>query len=369
MNFDYSEDEVAIKDQARRYLAEHAPLSLCRDMLDGKGGDRAAKLWAGVSELGWPGVAVAEADGGVGMGQVALCALAEEVGRAGAPVPLLPSIYLAAQALTRFGDPAQKSRWLPSIACGSMVATAFIETDRAQAPRLSVAGGRLTGRAAPVGEGMAAGIAIVEAASEQGRGLYLVDLTGPGVARGGLRTIDDSRPQGELRFEAASAERLPNTTGLSAEWLLDAAAVLVAFEQLGGAEACLEMARAYVLERRSFGRVVGSYQAVKHQLAEMYVAKELARSNAYYAAWALAEDAPALKMAASVARVSATQAYELAAAENIQLHGGIGYTWEADPQLHYRRSRLLAQILGPIAHWQDRLVAALAEREEGGDGF
>jgi acyl-CoA dehydrogenase len=280
-------------------------------------------------------------------------------------VPLLPSIYLAAQALSRFGDLAQKSRWLPAIAAGSVVATAFIETDRARAPCLRVAGGRLTGRAAPVGAGIAAGVAIVEAASEQDRGVYLVDLTGAGVRRRLLRTIDDSRPQAELVFEAAPAEHLPDSTALSAEWLLDAAAVLVAFEQLGGAEACLEMARGYVLERRSFGRVVGSYQAVKHQLAEIYVAKELARSNAYYAAWALAKEAPALKLAASVARVSATQAYELAAAENIQLHGGIGYSWEADPQLHYRRSRLLAQILGPIAHWQDRLVAALGEREEG----
>lgn len=365
MNFDYSEDEVAIKDQARRFLAAHAPLSLSRDMLDGKAGGRAASLWTSVCELGWPGVAIAEGDGGVGMGHVALCALAEEVGRAAAPLPLLPSIYLAAQALSRFGDTTQKARWLPLIADGSLIATAFLETDRTRPSRLRIAGGRLNGHATPVGEAMVAGVAIVEAQGETGVGLYLVDLTAPGVRRCGLRTIDDSRPHGELHFEGAPAGLLPGTAGRSAEWLLDAAAVLVAFEQLGGAEACLEMARRYVLERRSFGRVVGSYQAVKHQLAEIYVANELARSNAYYAAWALAQDAPVLKLAASVARVSATEAYELAAQENIQLHGGIGYTWEADPQLHYRRSRLLAQILGAVGHWQNRLVAALDERETG----
>jgi acyl-CoA dehydrogenase len=203
-------------------------------------------------------MAISEADGGVGMGAVALCGLAEEVGRAAAPLPLLPSIYLAAQALARFGDAGQKAKFLPSIADGSLMATAFLETDRARAPRLGVAGGHLTGQAAPVGEGLAAGVAIVEAQGEDGAGLYLVDLTVPGVQRTGLRTIDDSRPHAAVRFETVPAARLPNTSAASAEWLLDAAAVLVAFEQLGGAEACLEMARGFVLERRSFGRVVGS---------------------------------------------------------------------------------------------------------------
>jgi alkylation response protein AidB-like acyl-CoA dehydrogenase len=359
VNFDYAEDEQAIRDQARRFLAAHAPLSLCREMLDGKGQEKAASLWSSVAEQGWPGVAIAEADGGVGMGLVALCALAEEVGRAAAPVPLLPTSYLAARALGRFGSAAQKAALLPKIAAGTMIATGSVGTT----PCMVSADGRVTGRVSPVAEGLSAGIAIIEATGEGARGLYVIDLAAPGVTRMRLRTIDDSRPHAALRFDAVPAAHLPGSGPDGAEWLLLGAAVLVAFEQLGGAEACLQMARSFVLERRSFGRVVGSYQAVKHQLAEIYVAIELARSNAYYAAWALAEEAPQLALAASVARVSATDAYELASRENIQLHGGIGYSWEADPHLHYRRSRMLAQILGPVAQWQDRLVAALDHQE------
>jgi alkylation response protein AidB-like acyl-CoA dehydrogenase len=359
VNFDYAEDEQAIRDQARRFLASHAPLSLCREMLDGRGHDKVAALWSAVAEQGWPGVAIAEADGGVGMGLVALCALAEEVGRAAAPLPLLPTAYLAARALGRFGSPAQKAALLPAIAAGAMIATGFV----GNAPCLLVADGKLTGQIAPVAEGLSASIAIFEAAGDGRLGLYVVDLAAAGVTRTKLRTIDDSRPHAALRFEAVPAALLPGSGPNSADWLLQGAAVLVAFEQLGGAEACLQMARSFVLERRSFGRVVGSYQAVKHQLAEIYVAIELARSNAYYAAWALAEDAPQLSLAASVARVSATEAYELASRENIQLHGGIGYSWEADPHLHYRRSRMLAQVLGTAARWQERLVTALDHQE------
>jgi acyl-CoA dehydrogenase len=146
---------------------------------------------------------------------------------------------------------------------------------------------------------------------------------------------------------------------IDADRILARAAVLVAFEQIGGADACLDMALGYVRERRTFGRVIGSYQAVKHRLADIYVANQLARSNAYYAAWALAAEAPELPLAAATARVSATAAYELAARENIQLHGGIGFTWEADCHLHYRRSRMLAQIIEPIDAWNRRLAAAL----------
>ena len=144
---------------------------------------------------------------------------------------------------------------------------------------------------------------------------------------------------------------------------------MVAFEQLGGADACLQMTLNYVQQRRTFARLIGSYQAVKHRLADVYVANELARSNAYYAAWALERDAPELALAAATARVSATEAYELASENNIQLHGGIGFTWEADPHLHYRRSRLLAQTLGPLGVWQDRLIKALDQPEKTHSGL
>ncbi|WP_198351074.1 acyl-CoA dehydrogenase family protein [Flavisphingomonas formosensis] len=348
MNFDYSEEECALAEQARRLLAERAPPSLIRALLEGEGRDRAAALWTEVSALGWPAIAIPEAHGGLGFGHVALCALAEEVGRAMAPLPMLPSIYLAAEAIATGGSEAQKARWLPRIALGEIVGTAIVGASVSA----TATGNRLTLPATLAPFGAEASIAVVAGRD----GAWIVDLGQAGVVRTAVRTIDQSLPCATIAFDRVETEPLQM---IDAERILARAAVLVAFEQLGGADACLDMALGYVRERRTFGRVVGSYQAVKHRLADIYVANQLARSNAYYAAWALSADAPELALAAATARVSATAAYELAARENIQLHGGIGFTWEADCHLHYRRSRVLAQILEPVETWHRRLAAAL----------
>ncbi len=144
--------------------------------------------------------------------------------------------------------------------------------------------------------------------------------------------------------------------------MLDRAAILFAFEQVGGADACLQMARDYALERFAFGRPIGSFQAIKHKLADMYVALELARSNAYYGAWALGADATDLALAAATARVSATEAFHLASKENIQTHGGIGFTWAVDCHLFYRRSKQLGLAIGSPPFWKERLVDLLETR-------
>lgn len=355
MNFAYTEEETALGEQARRLLADRVPAALVRAMLEGERADEAMALWREVAELGWPAIAIDEKDGGIGFGRVALCVLAEEIGRALAPLPLLPSIYIAADAIGIAGSAEQRAGWLPRLASGAVVGTTALDPI---APAARLVDGRLHGSVAPVPYAMEAAVAIVSARDGEGTGLFLVDLAQAEVGRTALRTIDDSRPQGRLVFSGAVAERLGDGR-LTVERLLSRAAVPVAFEQVGGADACLEMALAFVRERKSFGRLVGSYQAVKHRLADIYVANEIARSNAYYAAWALAADAPELPLAAATARVSATEAYEFAAAETLQLHGGIGFTWEADCHLHYRRSRVLAQALEPIAWWQDRLAHAL----------
>jgi len=138
--------------------------------------------------------------------------------------------------------------------------------------------------------------------------------------------------------------------------------VLVAFEQIGGAAACLAMATEYAKQRHAFGRPIGSFQAIKHKLADVYIAAELARSNAYYGAWALSRDAAELPLAAAAARVSASDAFWMAARENIQTHGGMGFTWAADCHLFYRRAKLLALALGSAPHWKDRLVGELERR-------
>jgi acyl-CoA dehydrogenase len=368
MNFDYSPEERALAEQARRFLSESAPLSLLRDMLEGRGSERATALWSAASELGLAAIAIPEEYGGAEMGYTALCALAEEVGRAAAPLPLLPSRYLAAEALLHGGTDAQKRRWLPGLARGELIGTALVGPDPVGA---IYAAGKISGVVQPVAHGMEAAVLVVSAQDgDASSPLYLVDLEQPGVQRTALKTIDDSRPHARLQLNAALAEPLGDPGRPEAiDRLLTRAAVLVAFEQLGGADACLQMTLNYVQQRRTFARLIGSYQAVKHRLADVYVANELARSNAYYAAWALERDAPELALAAATARVSATEAYELASENNIQLHGGIGFTWEADPHLHYRRSRLLAQTLGPLGVWQDRLIKALDQPEKTHSGL
>jgi len=186
-------------------------------------------------------------------------------------------------------------------------------------------------------------------------------MKGPGVTRAAVATVDPTRSHARIALDGAPGELL-GAAGQGwalAERLLDRAAVLVAFEQIGGAQASLEMAREYALGRFAFGRQIASFQAIKHKLADMYVGVELARSNAYYGAWALTKDAPELPVAAAAARVAASEAYYQAAKENIQIHGGMGFTWEFDCHLHYRRAKLTGLMLGSARRWKDLLVARL----------
>jgi acyl-CoA dehydrogenase len=266
------------------------------------------------------------------------------------------------------GSEAQKSAWLPRLASGEAVGTLGLAEGpgRADPRRLRTAfrNGTLSGEKLPVPDGDAADIALVVAQGERGLVLALVDLKGAGVTRAPVDTIDPSRSHARIVFDNAPAEALGalGTPG-DGEALLrrveDRAAVLIAFEQVGGAQRSLEMARDYALERYAFGRPIGSFQAIKHKLADVYVATELARSNAYYGAWALATDAAELPIAAATARVSASEAYFLAARENIQVHGGMGYTWEFDCHLYYRRAKLLSLALGSTRLWRDRLITHL----------
>ena len=211
-----------------------------------------------------------------------------------------------------------------------------------------------------------ANVAIVAARVDDGGdlSLFLVDLSVSGVARATLPTVDPTRSHARLVFDGAPAEPLGAAGAGDAllERLLDRAAVLVAFEQVGGAQAALDMAREYAMGRFAFGRPIASFQAIKHKLVDMYVATELARSNAYYAAWALSTGAAELPVAAAAARVSATEAFWLSAKENIQTHGGMGFTWEFDCHLYYRRAKLLALQLGSARRWKHALISRLAER-------
>lgn len=218
----------------------------------------------------------------------------------------------------------------------------------------------LSGDKWPVPDGSIADLGLVVARDEVGSiRLCIVDLSGPGVTRTTLQTLDPSRDMAQVRLDSAPAQCLGDrpVPWCEVEQLLDRAAVPLAFEQLGGASACLEMATAYAKERHAFGRPIGSFQAIKHKLADMFVANELARSNAYYGAWALATNAVELPLAASAARISAIKAFEYASRENIQTHGGMGFTWDMDCHLFYRRAKLLSSAIGSSSYWQERLVS------------
>jgi acyl-CoA dehydrogenase len=372
VNFDFSDDLKQLREEARRFLSEHKALASARRVLEsGEPYDQA--LWKEMAAMGWTGAAIPEEFGGAGLGHLGLCVLAEELGSSLAPVPFSSSAYLAAEAILLAGSTAQKERYLPTLASGQAIGTfALAEGPGAvDAKRLaaSVSNGRLSGTKQPVPDGGIADIAVVAAQGGDRRlSLFIVDLTDTGVARNRIDTIDPSRAHACFVFSGAAAEPL----GAAGEGehltrqIFDRAAVLFAFEQVGGAQASLDMAKAYALERYAFGRPIGSFQAIKHKLADVYVAIELARSNAYYGAWALSQGAPELPVAAAAARVAASEAFYLAAKENIQTHGGMGYTWAFDCHLYYRRAKLLSLALGSTRQWKDRLIAELETSNAGG---
>lgn len=363
MQFEFNEQQAEFRAEARRFLAAECPPAAVRAAMEGGGFDR--KLWQGVAEMGFLGIAIPEAHGGLGLGYLELCAVAEEFGRAIAPLPILSSVYLATEAIVSFGSAGQQAAWLPRLAAGASIgclATAEGERLNEGTVRASFAGGRLEGVKAPVLDGDIADIAIVLAREGDATSLVLVDLAQDGVTRTLLDTIDPSRGHAELTFAGATAERLGERGEgwAMVQTLFDRAAVLVAFEQVGGANRALEMGRDYALERMAFGRQIGSFQAIKHMLADMYVSATLARSNAYYGAWALSTGAAELPQAAATARVSATNAFRHCAKNNIQVHGGMGFTWQMDCHLYYRRAQQLALAIGSQPDWEEKLVSRLA---------
>lgn len=367
MNFDFTDEQRELRDQAARMLSEHCDLRAVRVILEGDASyDR--DLWRRMGELGWMGAAIPEAYGGVGLGHVELAVIAEQLGRHVAPAPFSSTVYLVAEALMAAGSEAQKQAWLPRIAAGEVVgAFAVSEGPRLTTPanlRAEAIDGRLSGTKSPIADGDVADVAVVLAKDGPEASLFLVDLSSDGVARSPATTFDPTRSHGEIVFDGAAAERLgPAGEGWAlVDSVLSRAAALMAFEQIGGAQAALEMAKDYAMDRYAFGRPIASFQAIKHKLANVYIETELARSNAYYGAWALANDAPDFPVAAAAARVAASQAYELASQENIQTHGGMGFTWEFDCHLHYRRAKLLSLQLGATRTWKNRLIDALEAR-------
>jgi len=360
MTFTFTEEQEELRRMVRRFLEHTSPPSEGRRLMETAGGYDPA-VWARMaSELGLQGLTIPERYGGAGFGPVERLIVLEEMGRVLLCAPYLSSAVLAVDALRASGDEPALRALLPGIADGSTIATLAVseEDGRWTAEGRQARAGRsgttyvLDCRKSFVLDGGIASLILVVAQAGEGPTLFAVDGREPGLSRRPLQTLDMTRKLATLDFDGVPA-RLVGTEGAAADILdrtTQLAIVALAAEQVGGAQRCLDMSVEYAKLRVQFGRPIGSFQAIKHKCAEMLLEVESARSAAYYAAWAAADGARDLPLVASLAKASCSEAYSHVAAENIQIHGGIGFTWEHDAHLYYRRAKSSEVLLGSPTH-------------------
>jgi alkylation response protein AidB-like acyl-CoA dehydrogenase len=354
-DFGRSPEQELLRDTVRDYLAERVPeAEVRRLMATGEGIDRAA--WHRVAgEQLLPGLAIPQRFGGAGFGFGETAIVIEELGRALAFPSYLPSVVLAANALLHSGDEAACEAWLPGIADGTTLAT--LATGPGVRAVAEDSGWRLTGEVPFVLDGHVADLILVLAQTPEGPALFGCLPGAPGLTRTVLSTVDQTRPQARIGF-AGTPGQLVGNLGAGAELaglVLDLGAAALAAEQVGGAARALEMAVEHARTRRQFGRPIGSFQAVKHKCAEMLVELESARSAAYYAVWAAGALDPGLPLAASIAQAACSEAFSRIAAENIQVLGGMGFTWEHPAHLYFRRARSSEVLFGDAVQHRARL--------------
>jgi len=334
MDFGLSDDQREIQRTARELLADRAKPERVREHAEAGTTDEA--LWGELRELGWPGIAVAEEHGGQGLGQVELSILCEELGRSLAPVPFLPSA-MAATVIQQDGSPEQRERWLPGLASGETVGA--LGELRDGVAELVIGGGE-------------AGVFVLIEEDGGGR------IVGAGEAEvTPVQSVDPTRSTARV---ASSAGESVGDGGACPG--LGRALVSVSSELVGVCDRALEMTVDYVKDRKQFGVPVASYQAVSHRCAQMLLETEKARSTAAFAAWSADAEPESLAEAAAMAKASASSAGREVTASAIQMHGGIGFTWEADVHWLYKRAQLDAALLGGAKRHRARLAAILADR-------
>ncbi|EIT70825.1 acyl-CoA dehydrogenase family protein [Hydrocarboniphaga effusa] len=362
MHLAFSAEIDAIREEFRTVLASSDARSGLHQIE--RGHERDLELWNRLAQTGWLAAGVGENFGGSELGDLALCVLAEECGRALAAIPFSASSCGFASALSLCDAPEAQATWLPKIAEGSATGLLLLTQDWQQAPRLSSGTAELSGSTRPLLDAASANVAITLVGEGNEAHLLLVEL--PVATRIGNpeTTLDLLHPAGTFTLANAPATSLASGAQAQALWqrMLDRFAIFTAFEQLGGAQAALEMARDYSRTRYAFGRAIGSFQALKHSMADMLASLEVARSNGYFAAAALASDESRVAEAAAVARISASDAFRLCAKQCLQIHGGIGVTWESDAHLYYRRAQSLANSPGSQVFWKERLVSLLVRQ-------
>jgi alkylation response protein AidB-like acyl-CoA dehydrogenase len=369
MNLGVSTEQRELRESVRRFLAERAPLTRVRELMDATVGTD-PDVWRQASaQLGLPGIAVPEEYGGAGFSFAEQAIVLEELGAALFAGPYLASAVLAATALLASDDEEAKKDLLPGIAAGETVATlAFTEDDGSWDPastRLAAAqdgtGWRLDGHKSFVLDGHAADLILTVATTDRGLSLFAAASTADGLTRRALPTLDQTRKLARLTFNDAPA-RLVGEQGAARAVLdrtLDVAAVALAAEQLGGAQRALDMAVEYAKVRQQFGRPIGSFQAIKHRCADLLLEVESLRSAVGYAAAAVAAGSTEVPVLASMLKAYASEVYSHVAGENIQIHGGIGFTWEHDAHLYLKRAKASELFLGDASYHRARLATRI----------
>ena len=359
LDFALSDDQEALRAGARELLDDLGSTTRLRAVVEAGGGID-AELWNAMLEQGWAGVAVPEDRGGLGLGPVEVAVLLEEIGRHAAATPIAPTV-LALGALVDAGQ----DEWVASLLGGAHACVAWSRRRDAVRAEPAGAGWRLRGRPDPVLYAPSAPLAIVVAAAGEGDAVFAVELDD--LHRGPAEpAMDRTRELGWLRLDDVPATRLE---GVTAESMLDRGATYAAAEMLGGADRVLAMAVDYAKERVQFGRPIGSFQAVKHRCADMLVDVEGMRSSVYWAAWCLGADDRDRSVAASTAKIWCSDASKRVMASGLQVHGGIGFTWEHDLHLYLKRAQLDQVTFGDAAFHRERLAALLRPRVEAGESI
>ncbi len=374
MRFAFTEEQEELRKTARTFLAAcSSPARVRTAMQSERGYD--PEVWRRIGgELGWTSILIPEAYGGAGLTYVELIGLLEEMGAVLLCAPFFSSVCLAGNALLIGGTDEQKHRYLPGIAAGETIATLACSGPKGRwnADGIEAVATRdgshfiLNGIETFVLDGLVADVLVIAARCAGSRGtegvsLFAVTADTAGVERRLLPTMDQTRKQAEITLHDV---RVPGAALLGTEgdgWRIlsqtfDRAAIALSAEQVGGAQRCLDMSVEYAKQRVQFGRPIGSFQAIKHKCADMFLRVESARSASYYAGWAAATNDPELPVLASLAKAYCSDAYFHCAAESVQIHGGVGFTWEYDVHLHFKRAKSSESLLGDAAYHRE-LVA------------
>jgi alkylation response protein AidB-like acyl-CoA dehydrogenase len=378
MEFGFTAEQEALRSSAREFLEERSTTAVFRTVMASRSGFD-ENLWKQMAELGWMATAIAEEDGGLGLSLIELAILAEEMGRAILPAPFYSSIGLAAPLVAAAAEGARRKELLGGLASGELRATvALCEREgrwdasgvRAKAAR-TAAGYALSGSKVFVPDAHVAHEILVVARTarskdpREGLSLFAVPASDRKMRVRQLETVDATRRLCSVKLGGVevSADRLLGPEGGAwplVERSLDRAAVALSAEATGVATKVMELARDYAMERQQFGKAIGSFQAISHRIADMLVLTENARSTTFYAAWALEEGAPDATLATATAKVAASEAARIVAQDGIQVHGGIGFTWEHDMHLYLRRAKWCEMFLGSPDVWRERIASLIA---------